>query len=151
ESEPLEQAAADACQRLLGRIDAALTDRRASVLSEDYLVFAVTSSAPADGAEDVLDRHGADIAQLLRGERQTLARQERDEVLRNRLSYLDDDLVVPAWNATFIADTEPAVLAAIEILEFANSQLLEYRYHDDLLDTELAGIYSRLQQPRWTD
>ena len=35
------------------------------------------------------------IAQLLRGEREALSRQERDEVLRHRISYLADDLVVP--------------------------------------------------------
>ena len=38
-----------------------------------------------------------------------LSRQERDEVLRHRLSYLADDLVVPAWNAAFIYDTEAGV------------------------------------------
>ena len=37
-----------------------------------------------------------------------------------------------------------------QILEFANSQLLEFRYYDDLLDGQLASIYSTLQ-PRWYD
>src|SRR6185295_55187 len=41
--------------------------------------------------------------------------------------------------------------AALEILEFANSQLLEFRYYDDLLDGQLASIYSSLQRPRWYD
>ena len=34
---------------------------------------------------------------------------------------------------------------AIEILEFANSQLLEFRYHDELLESELTRIYAELQ------
>ena len=85
--------------------------------------------------EDALiDRHGDTIALLLRGERHALSRQERDEVLRHRLSYLSDDLVVPTWNAAFVYDTEAGAQAALEILEFANSQLLEFRYYDDLLD-----------------
>jgi len=41
--------------------------------------------------------------------------------------------------------------AALEILEFANSQLLEFRYYDERLDNELAAIYGLLQRPRWYD
>ena len=123
----------------------------ASYLSEDYLVFAVTELETPLSAEQLVDRHGDDIAQLLRGERQPLSRQEREEILRHRLSYLADDLVIPAWNAAFVLDTEPAALAAMEILEFANSQLLEFRYHDDLLDAELTRAYAELQKTRWTD
>jgi hypothetical protein len=41
--------------------------------------------------------------------------------------------------------------SALEILELANSQLLQYRYYDDLLDAELAGTYAKLQTPRWYD
>ena len=37
----------------------------------------------------------------------------------------------------------------MELLEFANSQLLQFRYYDDLLDTVLAQIYGRLQTARW--
>ena len=50
-----------------------------------------------------------------------------------------------------IYDTPAGALASLEILEFANSQLLEYRYYDQLLDNELTAIYARLQQPRWYD
>ena len=42
--------------------------------------------------------------------------------------------------------------AAIEILEFANSQLLQFRYYDDLLDREMAAIYAQVEKPpRWFD
>jgi hypothetical protein len=37
------------------------------------------------------------------------------------------------------------VQGALEILEFANSQLLEFRYYDGLLDAQLARIYAQLQ------
>ena len=36
-----------------------------------------------------------------------------------------------------------------EILEFANSQLLEFRYYDELLNTQLGDIYRQLQTPAW--
>jgi hypothetical protein len=32
-----------------------------------------------------------------------------------------------------------------------NSQLLEFRYHDDMLDTKLARIYDELQHTHWRD
>ncbi len=98
-----------------------------------------------------LDAHGADIAQLLRGERQPLSPQERDEVLRHRMSYLTDDLIVPAWNAAFVLDSAAALPAILEILEFANSQLLEFRYHDEQLEHQLALGYAELQRPRLLD
>src|SRR5690606_29457489 len=94
---------------------------------------------------------GRDIAQLLRGERASLSEQECQTVLASALSYLSTDLVVPAWNASFVYDSEAGVLAAIEILEVAHSQLLEYRYHDELLESELTRIYAKLQEPRWSD
>ena len=64
-------------------------------------------------------------------------------MLRNRLSYLADDLVIPTWNAAFVYDTEAGAQAALEIFEFANSQLLEFRYYDELLDAELGADLRR--------
>lgn len=149
ESEPLEDHALAACQRIVQAVKPALTGVRTSFLSEDYLVFAITSLDEPLSADELIARHGTEIAQLLRGERLPLSQQEREEVLRHRLSYLADDLVVPAWNATFIYDSEPAILAAIEIVELANSQLLEFRYHDEQLEQELTQLYPQLEQPSW--
>ena len=118
-------------------------------VTEDYFVFAVTALDGDPVADLVIDSKGDDIARLLRVERERLSRQERDEVLRHRISYLENDLVVPAWNAAFVYDTEAGAAAATEILEYANSQLLEFRYYDDLLDAQLGGIYKQLQAPDW--
>jgi len=138
-------------RRLLDRLRPALSQPRTRLLSEDYGVFAVTGLAEPRPAEALLAEQGDGIARLLRGEHQALAPQERDEVLRHRISYLADDLVVPAWSAAFVYDTEAGAQAALEIFEFANSQLLEFRYYDALLDRELARIYEELQRPKWHD
>lgn len=151
ESEALEGHATEACARIVGRVRGALVGARPGFLSEDYLAFVVHGLAQPMTANQVIEARGADIAQLLRGERQPLSRQEREEVLRHRLSYLADDLVVPAYNAAFVLDTEASALGILEILELVNSQLLEFRYHDELLETELTRIYSALQAPRWTN
>ena len=136
------------CRRLLARLGPVLVGPHERFLAEDYVVFAVTGLAEPATTEVLLRTHGDEIAQLLRGERRPLSPEERERVLRHRISYLADDLVVPTWNAALVRDTEAGAQAAIEILEFANSQLLEFRYYDALLDAELDRIYAELQKPR---
>jgi len=82
---------ADAGERarrtLMDCIAPALIRPRADSLSEDYLVVTVTRVADAATATQVLTVHGGDIAQLLRGESDKLSDQEREEILRHRISY----------------------------------------------------------------
>jgi hypothetical protein len=149
ESTGLAAAAERLCRQLVARIRPAITELREDFVTEDYLVFSVTSLDGRPSSEAVLRDHGHDIAALLRGEREPLSREERDEVLRHRISYLHDDLVIPTWNAAFVYDSEAGAQAVLELIEFANSQLLEFRYYDDLLARELGRVYSQLQAPRW--
>jgi len=137
------------CRDLVSRLSSAMTAPRTQFVAEDYIVYAVTAADGGPPADLLIEQHGHDIARLLRGERESLSRQEREEVLRHRLSYLECDLVVPTWNAAFVYDTESGGQAAVEILEFANSQLVEFRYYDELLDRELERIYADLQRPSW--
>jgi len=149
ENPDLEQRAERACRTVVGCLRPALKSERTSYLSEDYLAYAVYELERADTADTLLAEHGDDIAAMLRGERQPLSEQERQLILRHRISYLANDLVIPTWNAAFIYDTPAGAQAALEILEFANSQLLEFRYYDDRLDRELTSIYAELQRFRW--
>lgn len=68
-----------------------------------------------------------EIARLLRGQREALSVQERDEVLRHRISYYPTDAVIPTWSSALVYDTESGAPGVLEILEFVNSQLLEFR------------------------
>jgi len=148
ENDPLEDSATAACHRVVERVRAALKGVRASFLREDYLALVVHADGGAASGDAILERHGSEIAQMLRGERQPLSLQERDEVLRHRFSYFADDLVVPAYNAAFVYDTVAAAASTLEMLEFVNSQLLEFRYHDEVLESELTQIYAGLQERR---
>jgi hypothetical protein len=145
EDESLERQAEAFARRLLDRLQPAVTKPRERFLSEDYVVILVSRFDRHLTAEELLATHGEELALLLRGEREPLSRQEKDEVLRHRLSYLADDLVIPTWNAAFVYDRPEAARSALEIAEFANSQLLQYRYYDELLDAELTRIYADLQ------
>jgi hypothetical protein len=150
ENADLEREAERLCRLVAGRLQPAFTGYHDTYLTEDYLVFAIHELDRPFTATDLLRERGTDIAGLLRGERQPLSDQERETVLGHRISYLANDLVVPTWNAAFVYDTPSGVQAALEILEFANSQLLEFRYYDKLLDRKLSDIYSQLQRrPGW--
>jgi hypothetical protein len=138
-----------AVRHLVQRCESAMTKVHQVYLSEDYLVVGVHQMDALLSADDLFNTHRDHLAQLLRGEAQPLSRQEQDEVLRNRLSYLVHDLVIPTWNAAFVYDSPAGVEAALELFEFANSQLLEFRYYDALLDAELGRIYPALQRTGW--
>lgn len=151
ENQELEQRTEQVAKEALRRLAPAFRRPRATFLFEDYAVFVVHECARQTSAADLVERRGGDIASLLRVERQALSAQERESVLAHRISYLEEDLVVPAWNAAFVYDTPTGAAAALEILEFANSQLLDYRHYDQLLDREMAAIYADLQRPRLLD
>jgi hypothetical protein len=151
ENDALEQRAEQVCRAVIQRLRPALVDHRDTFLSEDYLVFAVNELDRPIRADELLAQRGTDIAAMLRGERQALSEQEKSHILQRAISYLADDLVVATWNTAFVYDTVAGGQASLEILEFANSQLLEYRHYDQLLDAQLAGIYNRLEHPRWYD
>src|SRR5438477_1676563 len=149
ESPELEQRAEQACRTIADRLRPALKGYRDAFLSEDYFVYVLNELEPPVSAEELVTSRGEEIATMLRGGRQPLSDQEKTTILRHKISYLVDDLVVPTWNAALVYDTPGGAQAALEIMEFANSQLLEFRYYDQLLDDELAAIYARLQRPRW--
>ena len=137
------------CRELLSRIRDAVSRVRDAFLSEDYLVFTVVSDPHGETADALLASRGALIAQLLRGEREPLSAQEREEVLRHRISYYATDMVIATWSSALVYDTQPGASGVMEIMEFANSQLLQFRYYDQLLDAELARTYAGLQAGGW--
>ena len=151
ENAELEQRAEQTCRTVIARLRPALVGARDEFLSEDYLVFAINEIGLPLTADDLIASRGSDIAATLRGEPLPLSEQEKLKVLEHRISYLADDLVIPTWNAALVYDTPAGAQAALEILEFANSQLLEYRHYDQLLDDKLEAIYAQLQRPRWWD
>jgi hypothetical protein len=127
----------------------ALTKPSPKWLDEDYLVIDIQSVKHADGrpatAGELLETYGSEIAQLVRGEIAALSKGEREEVLRAALSYYPSDLVVVGWAAALVYDKPEATSAVIDLLEYANTQLLEFRYYDEVLTALLSNVYSSLE------
>ncbi|HXZ79965.1 MAG TPA: hypothetical protein VEG30_08550 [Terriglobales bacterium] len=115
-------------------------------LSEDYYIFHLREMVGNPTASELLSRHGTQIAMVVRGETADLADAEKAEVLQSSLSYYPTDLVVVGWNGALIYDTPAGARAAIQILEYANSQLLEFRHYDELLTRELNNVYRSLKR-----
>lgn len=116
-------------------------DDRHEPLVEDYFILEVQRFTEAIDAETLLDDHSRALAGLLLGERKRLSTTEAEEVLRTRFSYHEDDLTIVQWDTAFVYDRQESARAIEDILEFANSQLLELRTYDAQLDGELDGIY----------
>ncbi|HEY1272576.1 MAG TPA: hypothetical protein VGF08_11350, partial [Terriglobales bacterium] len=117
-------------------------------LDEDYFIFQVREIKGSPSANELLTLHGDQIAQIIRGENTVLAEGERAEALQGRISYYPNDLAVIGWNGAFIYDTASGAETAVQLLEYANSQLLEFRHYDELLTRELSGVYDFLEEGR---
>jgi hypothetical protein len=134
----------EAARRLLApwleQIRPAVRDFAISDLSEEYVVFQLWESR-----RDWIEHHSDWIAGLVRLESEPLSRDEIREATRLSLSYTPNDLVVLDWAAGVVVDTDCA--DTLEVIEFANVQLLEFRHIDDRLDDRLEAAY-RLIRPQ---
>ena len=117
-------------------------------LSEDYFIFHVREAAGGPSAIELARDHGSKIAQVVRGDRTRLSEGEVSEVLHSQVSYYANDLAVIGWNAAFLYDSSAGAETAIQLLEYANSQLLEFRHYDELLTGILDDVYDTLGQKR---
>ncbi|MGD0212220.1 MAG: hypothetical protein ABSB87_03235 [Terriglobales bacterium] len=112
-----------------------------SWLHEDYFVFHVRDIAGNPSAAELLSTQGGRIAQIVRGENMPLSDGEQQEIMQSRISYYPNDLAVISWNGAFLYDSTAGAETVIQLLEYANSQLLEFRHYDELLTRELASVY----------
>ena len=128
----------------------ALVKPYANQLTEDYYIVHLREATGAGGgpatAAELLAHHGGEIAQIVRGETTALSDAERQEVLQSSISYYPTDLLVPGWTAALIYDTEEGAAPTIQLLEYANTQLLEFRHYDAVLTQVLKGVYRSLDK-----
>ena len=116
------------------RVRPAVTEFDFSDIFEEYVIFQIN-----EPRTDWLERDAAWIAGLVRLEPEPLSQAEIGEATRLHLSYTPHDLVVLDWAAGFLADRDCA--DTLQVIEFANVQLLEFRHIDDRLDDRLEAAY----------
>ena len=141
---------------LLGQVRSVLGDAlerpdasppAASGLDEDYLVGVVTAFPGNPTAVELQQK--IDLAPLLSGETRALSEGARADLMRQRFSYYTDDLVVLTWDRAFIYEPR-GDSDVMDVIEVANAQLLEMRYYDELLDSELPRMYDLVEAARRT-
>ncbi len=115
-------------------------------LNEDYYIFHIAEVEGAPTAAELIAQCGDDLAQVVRGETTDLSSQERNEVLQSGISYYPNDLTVVGWNAAFVYDSPAGAATSLQMLEYANSQLLEFRHYDEYLTHELTEVYRMLDR-----
>jgi hypothetical protein len=133
----------------LERVQPGLVQPYSSWLSEEYYVIHVVEALDDEGraltAPAMLSARGAEIAQIIRGDSKPLADAERAEALQSSLSYYATDLLVVGWVAALVYDTPEGSIPAIQLLEYANTQLLEFRHYDDVLTRVLENVYKLVE------
>lgn len=110
-------------------------------MSEEYFVFQMPSAARPSA--DPPGEEAAWLASLVRLEAGPFSLEELAEALHLRLSYTPQDLLVADWAAAVLFDAAPDCDETLQVIEFANLQLLEYRHIDERLDANMAAA-SRL-------
>lgn len=100
---------------------------------EDYIIYFT------DNHEELIDP-----AVLLLGEKTRFSHQMREEILKNSLSYTEDDITILSWNAALLKNPEvPTDL--FDLIEYANVQVFELRYYDQELSRKMEKMYHDIE------
>jgi hypothetical protein len=101
-------------------------------------------TAPYDAAQ-LWTTHALTVAQVLRAAPHALSQQEIGDATMARLSFGPNDATIIDTDAAILFDPEGEDIR--DVIEFANTQLLEMRYLDHELDDVLERAYQRLLKP----
>jgi hypothetical protein len=109
--------------------------------------FAINPEFFEDYSVYITDKRNdsVDPVPLLIGEWATISPQMREEIMKNSLSYTTDDLVILSWDSALLCDPETST-DLIDLIEFANVQVLELRYYDRELTRQMEKMYDDIEQ-----
>jgi len=110
---------------------------------EDYTIYFLEEVAGIEKATQLLER--GSVPELILGEpKEKLSPKSRTGIRDVSFQYSENDLVVIDWNSAIVL--EPSGQRDIpDVLEFALTHLLEFRYYDDLLDHKLTDLYDSIE------
>lgn len=110
---------------------------------EEYTIFHIKKADQKLHMPKLVGRYGREIAAVLRSETEELSEAQIQDTLKSSISYFVDESVFVQWNnALVISDDE--ILDMMDVLEYANIQLLELRAYDYVLDKEIDAAYDAL-------
>lgn len=150
EDSDAEQRALAMLQPHLEQVRPALRKPYPQYLDEIYFVVHLQEVRSDDSrnvaGSDLLSAFGAEIGQTIRGETTPLSSDELREVLASSMSYYPTDLLVVGWLCAMVYDTPDGARPVLELLDYVNAQLLEYRRYDAILSDLLQHTYNALEK-----
>ncbi|MBM4106356.1 MAG: hypothetical protein FJ257_08730 [Phycisphaerae bacterium] len=131
-------------ESILARLGDAVDRPSVAADAEDYVVLVMPPEADRPASVESFDPQ--ELAQLLRAEQGELSEEEVRDSTAERVSHGRSDLAVVDWHGALVIDADPE--PTVEVLEFANVQLLEFRHLDRQLDLALSQAYETLRGGR---
>src|SRR5262249_25759972 len=113
---------------LFTSLQPAMTRPNWSELSEEYFVFQFERDSGLPDIDTLMRDRSSWVASLVRLEGSPLSVDEVQEALRASLRYGPEDLVIVEWPAAVVVDSDCE--ETLQTIEFANLELLEFRYLD---------------------
>lgn len=141
--EPIVDAVRRAAEPVHQRLLPAIRQPQWGTLGEEYFVFQFPSGQEWSSPETLLRQSPHWLARLVRLESGPLSDDEVSEALRLRIGYTPEDLLVCEWAAALLIDEECD--ETLQVIEFANVQLLELRHLDARLDRRIEAAYDLIQ------
>jgi hypothetical protein len=132
----------DRIEHLFGTIRGSVEKAEISPFVEDFSIFHIEQFYPSCQANELLNTHAQELAQILRCEDEQLSDEEVHDATSCRISFGTDDVTVIDWNGAMMVGQEMEDVRGV--LEFANVELLERRYLDQQLDHALDEAYEVL-------
>lgn len=145
----LDRHAKQVMSACLERTRVALRKPYDRVLSERYAVVEILPDGLQPGkpklASKLVETRGALLAQMIRGEAAELSEEEIAHILQFRMSYQPTDVALVGSETAVVCDTPSGAIPTLEILEYANIQLLELKHYDEVLTKLLSDVYHSLE------
>jgi len=113
---------------------------------EDYVIYFLEDIQGLNRTYDLIE-FGKVPELILSEPDERLSSKARDGINEQTFQYAENDMVTIDWNSAVVV--EPSGQRDIpDVLEFALTYLLEFRYYDDLLDKRLSSLYDSIEAGR---
>ena len=147
-TDDIDRAARDLLEKTSKKVAASFKAPSHCPFAEDYLIFFIEQLNVPEGASYL--RTSGFLPELLLGEEVgKLSDQVRASLAEHFFQYGKNDLAAIDWNSAVVVEPT-GQRDVIDVVEFALSHLLEFRYFDDLLDKRLIELYDAIEARRGT-
>jgi hypothetical protein len=135
-------AARQAADPLYQQLLPAMTQAQWSDVNEEYFIFQLDPEEVFFQQDEFDQRWAPWLVSMLRLDDTPLAEEEVKDALRCHISYGRRDIVFIDWSAGVVIDEDCE--ETLHTIEFANLQLLEYRFLDQKVDDALAAAQRQI-------